>query len=557
MKRPELSELSLKEKISQLLMINQYTLLQRTEIDERQQRTPLEQKEIMEKYQYGSLWATGNMKLNVPNMADINIGYKVTTAEYKEWIDKTSAPVRLPMLIGTDCENGGGVIFSDATQVSSPLSIGAAASPELAYELGAAIAREIKIAGCNWRWTPIVDLANRFCGVDVGRAYSDNPELLADIAVAHMKGMQSEGVAATAKHFPGTDPYEFRDSHIVTTEIILSLEEWEKTQAVTFQKMIDAGVYTIMIGHKAFPAADDEKLNGYTIPATMSKKIIEGILREKMGFKGLVITDAVTMAGLTSMCDYDEMLIRLINAGNDILLGINPTDYEIVEKAVLDGKIPMERIDTSCNRVLELKEKLGLFDKDDEVLNIESEAEKTRAIDVKIAEKAVTMLCNNGIVPLNKEKIKKVAIICSTHVEQTYDEIKVMIDEFEKRGAKADLIKHLETKEIVQEIAENYDLIIYAGYVAPHRPMGMPSLYGDEMFTYFNAFSFGKEKSIGVSMGYPYLYHDTMQGARTFFNIYSTAPNSQIAFVKTLYGELPLNTHSPIDIEPKLRYVYC
>ena len=287
MKRPELSELSLKEKISQLLMINQYTLLQRTEIDERQQRTPEEQKEIMSKYQYGSLWATGNMKLNVPNMADINIGYKTTTAEYKEWIDRISEPVRLPMLIGTDCENGGGVIFSDATQVSSPISIGAAASTELAFELGAAIAREIKIAGCNWRWTPIVDLANRFCGVDIGRAYSDNPELLADIAVAHMKGMQSEGVAATAKHFPGTDPYEFRDSHIVTTEIILSMEEWERTQAVTFQKMIDAGVYTIMIGHKAFPAADDTKLNGYTIPATMSEKILEGILRKKMGTTNL------------------------------------------------------------------------------------------------------------------------------------------------------------------------------------------------------------------------------------------------------------------------------
>ena len=555
MQRPELNELSLKEKISQLLMINQYPLLQKTEVDERQQRSPEEQQEIMRKYQYGSLWATGNMQLNVANMAEINIGYKTTTGEYKAWIDRISEPVRLPMLVGTDCEGGGGVIFSDATHVSSALAIGAAKSAELAFELGADIAREIKAAGCNWRWSPILDIPNRFNG-SVGRSFSDDPRLLAELAIAHMKGMQSEGVAATAKHFPGADPYEFRDSHIVTTALNISFEEWEKTQAMPFQKMIDAGVYTVMIGHAAFPAADNTMLNGRVIPASMSEKIIEGILRKRMGFQGVVITDGITMAGLTSMCDYEEMLIRLINAGNDILLGVNPTDYEIVEKAVEEGKISMERIDSSCKRVLELKEKLGLFHEERRVPDILECAEKTRRTDEKIAEKAVTVLCNNGIVPLRKEEIKKVALICSTHRESIYEKINVMVGEFEKRGAKTDVYKRIESKEKVKELSDNYDLIVYAAFVAQHNPMGMPSLYGDEMLTYFNAFSFGKEKSVGVAMGYPYLYHDTMQGAQTFFNIYSSAPNAQIAFVKTLYGEIPLNTHSPIDIVPKLRYIF-
>lgn len=99
-------------------------------------------------------------------------------------------------------------------------------------------------------------------------------------------------------------------------------------------------------------------------------------------------------------------------------------------------------------------------------------------------------------------------------------------------------------------------LVFSIAYIAPHRPMGMPSLYGKQMETFFNAFSFGKEKSIGVSMGYPYMHIDFMGGADAFFNIYSTNPEALKAFVKVLYGELEPTTESPVDIEPKLRYIF-
>ena len=136
-------------------------------------------------------------------------------------------------------------------------------------------------------------------------------------------------------------------------------------------------------------------------------------------------------------------------------------------------------------------------------------------------------------------------------------ELEVMKSEFEARGAKVDIIGNIHDKEVVKKLAEDNDLIVYAAYVAPHRPMGMPSLYGDVMETYFNAFTFGKEKSVGVSMGYPYLCHDAMAGANTFLNIYSTNPEAQKAFVKALYGEIEPTTDSPVDLEMKLRYVYC
>lgn len=558
MKRPSINELSLREKIAQLLMIQQYSLLQKCEVDETLPRSTEEMLSIMEKYQYGSLWGCGNMNLNNANMAEINIGHKTNTTEYKRWIEMVSAPVKLPMLIGMDCENGAGRIFSDATDTSAPLSIGAANSEKLAYELGAAVAREMKAAGGNWRWTPILDVPNRFNGVGVGRSYSDEPERLARLSVATMKGIQSENVAATAKHFPGCDPYEFRDSHIVTTIINLSMEEWEKTQGKLFQELIEEGVYSVMIGHTAFPAADDTMLNGRYIPATFSKRVINGLLREKMKFEGVVITDGITMAGLTSMCSYEEMLIRLINAGNDVILGVNPYDSEVIYKAVEDGKIPIERINESCERVLKLKEKLGLFQPEKEAIDIRDEVFKTQEIDQQIAEKSITLVCDKkNQIPLRADKIKNVAIVCSSHLNSTVSELKIMQEEFEKRGAIVKMIGHIHEKESVKKLAQDNDLIIYAAYVAAHRPMGMPSLYGEQMETYFNAFSYGKEKSIGVSMGYPYLYHDAMAGVDTFFNIYSTNPASLKAFVKTLYGEIPVSRSSPIDITPKLRYVYC
>ena len=556
MKRPTLSELTLTEKIGQLLMPNQYTVLQKCEVDETMARSKEEIADFMSKYQYGSLWGTGNMMLKNANLAEVNIGFKTPAAEYKEWLGELQKNVRIPMLIGVDCENGTGRIFSDGTDTCAAIAIGAADDEELTFELAAAVAREIKASGANWRWTPILDQGNRFCsGI---RVFSDNLDRITRLARATIKGTQSEKVASTIKHFPGHDIYEFRDSHIVGTSINISFDEWWNTQAKAFQAMIDEGVDSVMIGHIAFPAVDDTMRNGKYIPATLSKKIVTDLLREKMGFNGVIITDGITMGALTSYCDYEDMLIGLINAGNDILLGVNPYDYEIVEKAVLDGRIPMSRIDESAERVLALKEKIGLFDEQKEEIDMAKQAPITAAIDKRMAEKSITLVYDKiNMLPLKKENIKNVTIVCSSHYAGTMAELEVMKAEFEARGAKASIIGNIHDKEVVKKLAEENDLIVYAAYVAPHRPMGMPSLYGDVMETYFNAFTFGKEKSIGVSMGYPYLCHDAMAGANTFLNIYSTNPEAQKAFVKAIYGEIEPTTNSPVDLEMKLRYVYC
>ena len=561
MEKPSISELSLTEKIAQLLMVSQGHLEYRFENNGMVARTMDEVNEIMTKYQYGSIYAygaVGKPKLDADGITNVTGMGQVTTEQHKSWLNALQKNVRLPMLFGMDSENGLRYAFKDASQAAPPLSIGAANDEELTRKLAKGIALEHKAAGSNWRWAPVLDIGNRFSGLLIGRTYSDDIERLTRLATATMQGMESENVATTVKHFPGADIYEFRDSHIVTTVINSSLEEWEEKQGKVFQNMIDAGVMTIMTSHTAFPAVDDEKIKGNYIPASFSKKIITDLLRKKMGFEGVIITDDVAMGGITTICSREEKLIRMINAGHDILLGVDPYDFDLVYNAVCDGRIPMERIDKSCERVLALKEKIGLFDeKNKQEVDIWEANKIITETSRGIAEKSITLLYDkNNLLPLSKETIKKVAIVCVSHAAKTIEQLEVMKTEFEKRGAKTDLYDGV-NRETYANIVDQHDFIVYVGHISQHRPLGMPSFYDEKMDCFRSAFTRDKEKSMGVSTGYPYVHHDAMQGADTFANIYSCAPECQKAFVKAVYGEIPFVGTSPIDIEPKLRYVYC
>ena len=554
MKRPKLSELTLKQKIAQLLMVNQITLIN---ADDGSIRTDEEIKELMTKYQYGSLWNTGDMKTRNANMAeDIGFG-ALTTAQYKEWTEKITSDVDIPLLIAVDCENGTGGIFPDGTHTATSIAIGAADDEKLTFELAQSVAKEIKASGSNWRWTPIVDINSRLSH-GVLRHYGDDPELVIKHALAAIRGSESAKVASTIKHFPGNDGISFLDSHFVPTQNNLSMEEWRETQGKLFKDVIDSGVDSVMVGHKAFPACDDTITNGRYFPSSLSEKVIKGLLREELGFEGVVITDGITMTALTSFCEYDEMLVRLINAGNDIILGVNPTDYEIIEAAVLDGRIPMSRIDESAERVLALKEKIGLFEDEKEEIDMSVQTAMTTAIDKQISEKSITLVRDrNNLLPVKKENIKNVAIVWSSHFDGTEKQLEIMKAEFEARGAKVTMVDHIEEKIEAKKLADENDLIVYAAYIAMHRPCGLPSLYGTQMSTFFNAFAHGKSKSLGVSMGYPYLCHDAMGGGDTMLNIYSLSPEAMKAFVKAVYGEITPTTKSPVDLELKRRVVYC
>lgn len=547
MKVPNLSELTLEEKIAQLLMMAQWRLP--TDVDQI--------KEVFKRNQFGSLWYFGCMKTEVVNIGENN-WKRGPIAQSKKDINVMKSQVRIPMFVASDCESGAGTMFSDATRIPSALSVGAANDEELTYELSKSVALEMKAAGINWRWFPVVDLPNRLSAISTGRSYSDDADKLVRLATATIRGTEDAGLISTVKHFPGCDPYEIRDGHLVTPTVNISFEEWEKKPGAVFQRMIDAGVMSIMTTHTCFPAVDDTKVKGRYVPATLSKKITTDLLRNKMGFEGLIITDGLNMAGLTSLYSWEEILINAINAGNDVLLGVTSDDLPIVKKAVLDGKIPMERIDESCKRILDMKARIGLFDENDPEIDIDAVREHTKELARQISEKSVSLLYDkNELLPLDKNKINNIGIIWSSHATDPEEKLATLIEELKARNIECEIVSGFVPAETIERFSTEKDLILYIGLVAPHCPMGSPFLSGAVAQTYNVAFSFGKEKSIGVSVGYPYLHIDIMTGADTFINCYSPDEENQKALVKALFGEIEFKGSSPIDIEPKLRLVYC
>ena len=559
MNRPHVNEMSVREKLAQILMLSQEALKSKTIEGKKELRTMEEIAEIMEKYQYGSLYAAGGdvVRMDEEDPNQIISSTRCRSEQYRKWLDALQKKVRLPMLIAMDSESGLGYRFEDASQAVGPLAVGAADDEQLTEELYAGIAREHRAVGSNWRWAPVVDIPNRFSSVSVGRSFSDDVELMNRHVRAAIRGIEKEKVATTVKHFPGADPYEFRDAHLITPTINLSLEDWEREQGRAFQNAIDEGVMTIMTAHMAFPAVDDEKINGRYIPASLSEKVIEGLLRKKMGFEGVIITDDVNMAGLTTYCSREEMLVRLINAGHDVLLGVQVPDLDLVYQAVCDGRISMERIDASCERVLALKERIGLFDGPQETVSMTEANRMVTAANRKIAEKGITLLRDrSGLLPISKEAVKKVAVVGIAHTPELMTQLEAMKAAFEERGAWVSLYEGINAEQYDQMVGE-HDLIIYCGHISQHRPMGMPSFYDEKMMCFWHAFTKDNHKAIGVSTGYPYLHYDSMAAANAFVNLYSYNAETLTAFVAAIYGEIPFCGKSPVDIEPKLRYIYC
>lgn len=555
--------MTLREKIGQCLLPHQWAIYNVYDENGKKSKRPSQERiALLEKEQFGVIYGEqvrqmynsdtyDNME-RVINLVDMSP--KVNSAEYKKFIEKQSESYKIPPLVAGDSERGTGHVFSDLSLVCDAPCIGSADSEELAFEIGACIARELRCAGMNWRWSPVVDLGSYRCGTTMRTFANDDAERTIRLARAHIRGVQSEGVAATAKHFPGADRIEYRDAHFCKSMIASTLEEWWAEQGKVFQELIDDGVYSIMVGHAAFPAADKTRINGALIPCTLSKKVITDLLKGQMGFDGVVITDGISMAGLSTLMDYEDLIVALINAGNDVILGAELSSGDIIEQAVKDGKISESRIDDACTRVLNMKEKLGMFNDNYNDLPYKAEdvVPHTQEVNMELARKSLVLVRDDqNLLPLNKENIKNITVICSTHYDPFVEELAVFKQALEAKGANVTIQRRLSSPDEIKKISANSDLIIYAAYVGMHRPAGGFGLYGEETFTFFHAFTAGREKSIGVSMGYPYIHYDIMENAGTFINTHSASPESMKALAEAIFGEIPIVGNSPVSLIPQ------
>lgn len=506
----------------------------------------------LERNPYGGMWSIGAIRFTTVNMDDIATDKVVLSDDIKNKIKEYNSKLKVPILPAMDNMNGIKHSFGELGFVSDCVSVGATGSEELAYETGVSRARQLKSVGANWLWWPEVDLLHRNSTVQWGRLFSDNPDDVSRLGIAAVKGCQDCGVAATAKHFPGGDEIEYRDPHASLSLLNITYDDWKKKQGRIFQDLIDAGVYSIMTGHQAFPGYDDTKIGGKYIPTSVSYKIVTELLKGEMGFKGVVVTDGITMKGLMDIfdCNEAEVYIATLNAGNDMILGVKDFYIDVIEKAVNEGRVSMERIDDACQRVLNMKEKLGMFYEDyicadDDIASVN---EYVRTANIKVAENALSLVANKqNLLPVDKRYIKRVTAIILSYDDEQIESLNVMKEEFRKRGAELYFKRNLYSYDEIEDISNNSDLIIYVGYLM----RGLNNHFREDEKESFNYVMFhGAEKSFGINMGTPYLYFDHFFNFHTFVNCYNFYEETQRALVAAIYGEIPFKGGNPFKLIP-------
>ncbi|MGP4081043.1 beta-N-acetylhexosaminidase [Pseudalkalibacillus sp. R45] len=329
-----------------------------------------------------------------------------------------------PLFICIDQENGVVRRLGEGTTVfPGAMLLGATGEPELAFEIGKASGQELLDLGINWNLSPVVDVNNNPHNpvIDV-RSFGEKPEMVAEFGKQLMKGMQASGIITTLKHFPGHGDTTV-DSHLALPVIPHELERLRKVELLPFKESIDSGADTVMSSHVYFPSIEPEENR----PATMSKAVMTGLLREELGFDGVITTDCMEMKAIADGIGTAQGAVEAIKAGVDlIMISHLPTlQHEAIERvfqAVLSGEIEERTIDKACERVMKLKQNSLKWN---DTLNEFIAKDTHKVIAEDVMKKGITLQENKkGLLPLPKEKDYRILVIYpeNSYLTQVEDE---------------------------------------------------------------------------------------------------------------------------------------
>ena len=366
-------------------------------------------KELMEKYHLG-----GCRYNNMPGFAVQN---------QNRMLQKYA---KVPVFIACNTENGGKGACANGTYIGNGIKIGATQKTEHAYNLGKFANVEARALGCNMAFSPVCDIHYNWENQEIiNRAFGNDVERVATMSKAYMDGLHTvENFACVAKHFPGNGQ-DFRDAHLSNNINAFGEKEWMETYGKVYKTLIDGGLDGIMGGHILMPAymreqnpdIKDEEM----LPATLCKDIMTGLLRDKLGFNGMVVTDASHMVAMTDRMTRKEMLPACINAGCDMFLFFNDPDedFNTMLDAYTSGIISEERMEEALTRILGLKAKMGLHKLTQEELVPSPDAlsvigsEEHKNVANAISEDAITLVkyLDKDVLPITPEKYKRIMIV--------------------------------------------------------------------------------------------------------------------------------------------------
>ena len=500
---------------------------------------------------------------------------------------------KIPLIIACNTENGGNGACVDGTPIGCQTKIGATKDVKYAHDLGYMANKEAAAIGCNLSFAPVSDIFLNWENPVIGlRTYGNDAGQVAAMAKAYLEGAhENPGFACAAKHFPG-DGLDFRDQHVANSVNTYSCEQWDATFGKVYETLIDAGLEAIMAGHIMQPAytrhfnpgiADDD-----IMPATLSPELITGLLRGKLGFNGMVLTDASHMVGLTCRMKRKDLMPAAIAAGVDMFLFFNDMDedFQAMKDGYLDGRISEERLSDALHRILALKAHMGLHKKAkteimpprEQVHQIVGCAEH-KAAQKEISDKAITLVKykDADVLPMVPERYKRIMIVYVKGLEApglgalfnqnavspadklrdrliakgfdafVYESPIQKIMQQIQRGEKADLNIYFAGKSAIKDFVGAQDLIITlvdiaGGFQPVARPAFGMTKGGGEIPWYVHELPV-----IVVGTQQPFVLADIPQ-ARTYINTYDSLDSTLDALVeKLMSGAEAFTGQDPVD----------
>jgi len=476
----------------------------------------------------------------------------------------------IPMLIAGNLENGGDGAAVEATQMGTPLQAAATGDDAAAYRMGEVAAVEGGALGVNWDFAPIIDIqSNPRNPIVLNRAFGSDPDRVRRMGVQFVRGLQDHGVAASVKHWPG-DGVDDRDQHLLTSVNSLGVDEWEATFGAAYRAAIDAGALSIMAAHIALPAYSRALRPGIAdediLPASLAPELTTELLRERMGFNGVVVTDASLMGGLLMRMPRRDLVPATIAAGCDMFL-FTPdyaTDVAHMLAGVRSGVISPERLDQAVVRTLALKAALGLH----RASSPEALAPGLDGVDLAAhrawareqADAAVTLVKakEEGALPLDPARHRRLLVYSLHGFLSGTGPAERLCERLRERGFEATLhddgapgstmFKRVGVDGGVNgaDLLDHFDAVIYAVDIQPRSNVTSARIEWAPFTAGNLPRHIAEIPTLVVSLGSPYHLQD-VPFIRTYVNAYANDDATVDAVAAKLVGESGFRGVSPVD----------